>query len=743
MMTPMPPRGRATARLSLALTALLAVASGCANSGKAGTETMDKTPKDKAHKHTNRLAKEKSPYLLQHAHDPVDWYPWGDAAFEKARKEDKPIFLSIGYSTCHWCHVMERESFEDPEVARLMNEAFVCIKVDREERPDIDAVYMTVCQMLTGSGGWPLTVVMTPDRKPFFAGTYFPKASRQGRIGMVDLVPRLRELWATKRKDIADSADQIVGRLQQAVAGSAGEALGQAVLDRAADQLAARFDREYGGFGGAPKFPTPHNLLFLLRHWQRTGDGKYLDMVETTLQAMRRGGVCDHVGFGFHRYSTDARWLVPHFEKMLYDQALLAMAYTEAFQATGKPDYEQAAREIFTYVLRDMTAPGGGFYSAEDADSEGEEGKFYLWTLAQLREVLGEEDAALAAKVWNVAEAGNFHDEATRRRTGRNILHLRQPIPMLAKDLGLGEQALRARLETVRTRLFAAREKRVHPGKDDKVLTDWNGLTIAALAKGARAFGEPRYAEAGAKAADFALDHLRTKEGRLLHRFRGGEAGIAGHLDDYAFLAWGLIELYEATFNARYLKAALELTDTMLERFWDEEGGGLFLTADDSEELLVRHKESYDGAVPSGNSVAMLVLLRLGRMTARPELEEKAEAVGRAFAGGVARAPVAHTQMMVAVDVAVGPSHEIVIVGKPGAEDTEAMLAALRTRFLPRKVVLFRPAGEAKPPIAELAPFVEAQKALGGAATAYVCRNYACRQPTTDNEEMLKSLQVK
>ncbi|MFW6162984.1 MAG: thioredoxin domain-containing protein [Planctomycetota bacterium] len=688
----------------------------------------------------NRLADSKSPYLLQHADNPVDWYPWGEEAFAKAKKEDKPIFLSIGYSTCHWCHVMAHESFEDPEVARLMNEALVSIKVDREERPDIDNVYMTVCQMMTGSGGWPLTILMTPERKPFFAATYIPKTSRFGRTGMVELIPKIQELWETRRDDVVQSADQIVEHLRSSTGGQAGEALDPSVLALAADQLAARFDATHGGFGGPPKFPTPHNLTFLLRHWKRAGDEQSLKMVEETLRAMRLGGVYDHVGFGFHRYSTDARWLVPHFEKMLYDQALLAMAYVEAFQATGKADYERTARQIFTYVLRDMTAPQGGFYSAEDADSEGVEGKFYVWTVAELREVLGGDDGDLAIRVFNATEDGNFIDEAHRRRTGTNILHLTKPLPELADDLGMDKDTLRERLEGIRRKLCERREKRVHPHKDDKVLTDWNGLMIAALAKGARAFGEPRYAEAATKAARFLLGTLRDADGRLLHRFRAGHVGVRAHLDDYAFLAWGLIELYEATFDVSHLAAAQELTDAMLDGFWDEEAGGFFFTADTAEGLLVRQKESYDGAVPSGNSVAMLVLLRLARITGRAEWEARAEAVGRAFASRVRRMPAAHTQLMAALDFAVGPSFEVVIAGQPGADDTEALLTALRTRFLPNKVVLLRPAGVEEPPIARIAPFVEAQTARDGRATAYVCRDQACREPTTKKDEMLNAL---
>jgi uncharacterized protein YyaL (SSP411 family) len=691
----------------------------------------------------NRLIFEKSPYLLQHANNPVDWYPWGPEAFEKARKEDKPIFLSIGYSTCHWCHVMEHESFEDPEVARLMNQVFVSVKVDREERPDLDNIYMTVCQMMTGSGGWPLTIVMTPDKKPFFAGTYFPKKSRLGRIGMLDLVPRIQEIWTNRRDEVLKSADQITAALQQFSHEAPGEELGEPTLRTAFEQLAQRFDEQHGGFGNAPKFPTPHNLLFLLRYWRRTGNEKALRMVEKTLHAMRLGGVYDHVGFGFHRYSTDPIWLVPHFEKMLYDQALLAIAYTEAYQATGKAEYAQTAREVFSYVLRDMRAPIGAFYSAEDADSEGEEGKFYLWTEEQIRRVLSPDEADLIIKVFNVGKEGNFHEEATGGRSGRNILHLRRGLQEIASDLKIPEQRLRAHLGSAREKLFAAREKRIHPHKDDKVLADWNGLMIAALAKGARVLDEPGYAKAAKGASDFILHHMRNPNGRLLHRYRDGQPALPANVDDYAFLIWGMIELYETTFEVRFLQRALELNDDLVKHFWDEEAGGLYFTADDAEKLLVRQKDIYDGAIPSGNSVAALNLLRLGRIAANTDLEEKAVKIGRAFSKAVQQSPSAYTHLMLAVDFAIGPSYEVVIAGKAGAKDTKAMIRALRAHFLPNKVVILRPSEEESPNIANIAEYTKYQTSIDGKATAYVCLNYNCKLPTTDSGKMLELLDVK
>ena len=689
---------------------------------------------------SNHLRNEVSPYLRQHADNPVDWYPWGQEAFDKAQLEDKPIFLSIGYSTCHWCHVMAHESFENLEVARLMNEAFVSIKVDREERPDIDSLYMGACQAMTGSGGWPLTIIMTPDKKPFFAATYIPRESRFGLKGMTEMIPQVRDIWATRRGEALSLSDRITTELQRTSQTTTGEELDRATLKLAYEQLAGSFDGEYGGFGSAPKFPTAHNLLFLLRYWKRSGSRTALDMVEQTLQAMRHGGIYDHIGFGFHRYSTDSQWFVPHFEKMLYDQAMVSMAYVEAYQATGKEDYRKTAREILTYVLRDMTSPDGGFFSAEDADSEGVEGKFYLWTQGQIRQVLGNEEADLFSHVFDIREEGNYMDEARGNKSGANILHLRKPLAKVASDLSVSEQDLQADLEALRQRLFAHREECVHPMRDDKILTDWNGLMIAALAKGAQALGEPQYAEAACRAADFILGNMRKPNGRLWHRHRDEWTGIEAGLDDYAFLVWGLIELYEATFDASCLESALELTADMVKHFWDEVGGGFFLVPDDGESLLVRKKEIHDGAIPSGNSVAMLDLLRLGRMTANSEFEEKAARIGRAFSGSVKQSRASHGQLMVALDFGIGPSYEVVIAGKAHAADTIAMAEALRTRFLPNKVMLLNPGEGESAKIAGLAEFIKNQSSIGGRATAYVCLDHNCRLPTTDMDEMLKML---
>ncbi|HEX7077998.1 MAG TPA: thioredoxin domain-containing protein [Candidatus Eisenbacteria bacterium] len=680
----------------------------------------------------NRLRFEKSPYLLQHAFNPVDWYPWGEEAFARARDEDRPIFLSIGYATCHWCHVMERESFERRDVAALLNERYVPIKVDREERPDVDHIYMTVCQALTGSGGWPLSVILTPDRRPFFAGTYFPPEARFGRPGLVDLLYQIASAWDGQRSRIEASASEIVAAIRGEFAGLPGERPDPALLTTAFEHLLQRFDEEFAGFGNAPKFPTPHQLVFLFRYAHRTGDGRALDMAERTLRAMRRGGVYDQVGFGIHRYATDREWLVPHFEKMLYDQALLLLAMVEASAATGDPFAASAGREIAAYVLRDMTSPEGAFYSAEDADSEGVEGKFYVWTSAELRETLGEEDAALFGRVHGVEPRGNWVEPASGRLTGANILHLPADPAAVAREFGLPAEALAARLDAARRRLLEARARRPRPPLDDKILTGWNGLMIAALARAAAAWNEPALARAASKAADFLDARLIRADGRLLARYRDQEAAIPAYLDDYAFTAWGLIELYEATFDPRRLERALALAGEMERLFWDAENGGFFFTGEDGEPLLARAKEIYDGAIPSGNSVAALVLLRLARMTGRTELERRAEGLFRAFAGSVARMPAAHTQFLIALDFAFGPTREIVVAGEAEAPDTRALLAEARRHYLPRTVLLLREPGERGEALARLAPFTAAQATAGGKAAAYVCENFACKAPVTD-----------
>ncbi len=684
---------------------------------------------------SNHLAGQVSPYLLQHAHNPVNWYPWGEEAFAKARREDKPILLSIGYSTCHWCHVMEEESFSDSEVGRVLNENVIAIKVDREERPDIDQVYMQAAQMMGVHGGWPLNILMTYDKRPFFAATYLPKHSRFGRIGLIELIQQVGKLWQTDRARVLTPAGQLAEAMasMQATANAATTSGGKRAAipaDFSAqvfNGLNESFDAQYGGFGDAPKFPSPHKLLFLLRYWHNSGDKKALEMVEKTLTAMRAGGIFDQLGYGFHRYSTDGEWLLPHFEKMLSDQAMLLMAYAETYQATGKPEFAATAREIADYVQRVMQAPEGGFYSAEDADSDGEEGRFYMWRLDELNVLLGKDDAAFAAKVFAMTAAGNIRDEATGKQTGANVLHLAQA-PKTAAD--------KARLERIRIKLFDAREKRIHPFRDDKILTDWNGLMIAALSIAARALDEPAYAKSAATASDFILRNLHGKK-RLLHRYRAGKSGIKAHLDDYAFLIWGLLELYETDLNPAYLQSASELNSEMLAHF-SSPGGAFYFTADDGEALPIRPLDAYDGALPSGNSVAMMNLLRLARMTGNTLLEEQAANIAAAFGEDISRASSAFIWMAAAYMRATTPGFEIVLAGDRHAPKAKKMLRALRTRFLPDHVLLW-----SDETVNELAPYTKGQQAIGGQVTAYVCQNFQCNLPTTDVAKLLGMLGVK
>ena len=684
----------------------------------------------------NRLVFEKSPYLLQHAANPVDWYPWGPEAFSRAKGEEKPVFLSVGYATCHWCHVMARESFEDEEVAALLNRHFVSIKVDREERPDIDKIYMDATQAMTGQGGWPMTVVMTPDQRPFFAGTYFPKDQRYGRPGMLQILPQLAAAWEQDR----DRVDEVAGRVTEAIealsAPTPGDRdVGLHTIESAARQLYGRFDPQHGGFGHAPKFPTPHTLGLLLRHARRSGTREPVHAVTHTLREMRKGGIFDHIGLGFHRYSTDRQWLLPHFEKMLYDQALLAIAYIEAWQFTHDPFLAETAREIFRYVQRDMTAAGGGFYSAEDAESEGVEGKFYVWTTDEVRSILDETDAELFIRLYQLRDDGNFRHETGEANHHDNIPHLTLTLDEWAVQLDREPAALREQVERIRQTLFAARAQRVQPLKDDKVLTDWNGLMIAAFARGAFVLDDAELARAAIEAADFLLVNLQDDRGRLLKRYRNGVAGGQAHLEDYAFFAWGLTELFEATGEVRFLREALRLADLAIAHFWDDAAGGFFQTADDGERLLVRAREAYDGAMPSGNSVMAGNLLRLAHLTGRMEYADRAEKTVASFAGQVERGPASFAQMLQAVDMMVGPKQEIVIAGERGAEDTQAMLQALRSTFLPNRVLLQRGADESAAALTALAPYVEAMESIEGKATAYLCENFACRQPTTDPAE--------
>ncbi len=688
---------------------------------------------------SNKLINEKSPYLLQHAYNPVNWFAWTDEAFEKAKAEDKPIFLSIGYSTCHWCHVMEKESFEDEEVAQLMNDAFVSIKVDREERPDIDGIYMSVCQMITGSGGWPLTIAMTPDKKPFFTGTYFPKHNRFNRIGMMELIPKLKSVWINQKDEVLKSADEIAASLSKQNFISDKVEIDDTILDKAYQELLKRYDETHGGFGNAPKFPSPHNLIFLLRYWKRKTEPKALEMVEKTLTEMRYGGVYDHIGFGFARYSTDQQWLVPHFEKMLYDQAMLVMAYTETYLATKNKFYRTTAEEILEYVLRDMTHPEGGFYSAEDADSEGEEGKFYLWNADELRNVLDKDEYSFAIKVFNVSDNGNWTDESKGMMTGTNILHLKKSSKELAEEFNVSEEQFSKKLDLIRKKLFDYRVKRIHPHKDDKILTDWNGLMISAFAKAAQAFNNNQYADAAEKSYSFIEKYLTDKDEKLMHRFRDGESGLPAHIDDYAFIISALIDLYETTFDIKYLKRAVELNEILSKDYGDQYNGGFYFTSSSSEKLITRQKEVYDGAIPSGNSIALLNLIKLSRFTSDLKYENKAAELVKYFSGYISRSPSAFCMFMCGLDLLFSPSIEIVIVSELKDNLAINAIELIRNIFNPNKVVVLKSDNNHKD-FAALLSFTNDMNMKENNTTFYVCRDYKCNQPVNTIEELEKLL---
>jgi len=683
----------------------------------------------------NHLVHETSPYLLQHKNNPVDWYPWGAEALDRSKQEQKPIFLSIGYSACHWCHVMEHESFEDEAIAKSLNEKFVCIKVDREERPDLDQLYMNATQMMTGRGGWPMSVFLTPDLKPFYAGTYWPPRAAGGRPGFDQVIESVANAWNNNRAKVVDTADQLTKELARLDAQSpSGGALTAELLDGAAERLRRSFDTTYGGFGGAPKFPAPMSLQLLMRRWHRAGDSTALDMVRVTLDRMAAGGIYDHLGGGFARYSVDARWLVPHFEKMLYDNALLLATYVEAYQVTQDENYARVARETVDYVLRDMTDPLGGFYSTEDADSEGVEGKFYTWTRDQVREVLSEEVAATFSKVYDITQQGNFEHT--------NILNLPASLAEQAKLLGRTLEDLTDELSKSRAKLFAVREKRVHPHKDDKVIVAWNGLMIDAMARAGVVLGEPSYVAAAAKAAEFLLADLRTADGRLLHTWRHGQAKLAAYLDDYTCLANGLVSLYEATLTGRFLDQATELIEVVLNKFRDNKAGGFFYTGDDHEKLIVRGKDFTDNAVPSGNAIAATVLTRLAKLTGSPKYREAAQQTMVAAVPLMRRAPSATSQMLIAVDFELGPTYEMVLAGDFNQPSSQAVLADLQRRFLPNKVLAATSSasvGAQKPSPAQsasLAELLRGKEMLGGAPTLYLCEGFTCQAPAQGPEEI-------
>jgi uncharacterized protein len=688
----------------------------------------------------NRLAAETSPYLLQHAGNPVDWYPWGGEAFERARAEDRPILLSVGYSACHWCHVMEHESFEDEETAGLMNERFVNVKVDREERPDVDSLYMTAVQAMTGHGGWPMTVFLTPDGMPFYGGTYFPPEPRHGLPSFRQVLVAIDEAYRSRRDEVDRSAEGLREALERStrLAGDPSD-LEPGLLDEAFRGLARAHDSRHGGFGGAPKFPQPMALEFFLRHHARTGDEQALRMLTHTLHAMARGGMYDQVGGGFHRYSVDAHWLVPHFEKMLYDNALLARLYLHAFQATGDEELRRVAEEILGYVTREMTSPEGGFFSAQDADSEGEEGRFYVWSPEGIDDVLGPADGALFRLYYGVTAGGNFE--------GQSILHVQRQPSVVAADAGVPVEALEAVLTAGRAALYEARSKRVWPATDDKVLTSWNAMMLQAFATAARVLDEPRYLDTAVRNASFLLRELRP-DGRLRRTWRAGEARIGAFLEDHALLGDALLTLYEATFDPRWVREARNLGDAILDRFWDEGGGVFYDAAADGERLVVRPRSLDDNATPSGNSAATLLMLRLSSFTGEPRYERVGVRVLGSMAGVLKRAPIAFGHLLAALDFHLATPQEVAIVGDPARADTRALLDVVRESYRPNTVLAVLPTDgspgpggeEERIPATEEIPLLADRQALDGRATAYVCRRFTCRRPVTEPEALRSEL---
>lgn len=672
-------------------------------------------------KKSNRLIAEKSPYLLQHAYNPVDWYPWGDEAFARAQKENKPIFLSIGYSTCHWCHVMERESFEDDEVAAMLNRNFIAIKVDKEERPDIDSVYMNVCQALTGSGGWPMTILMTPNQQPFFAGTYFPKHTRYQMPGLMEILEAVSQQWKQEKDKLLESAGKIVEYMKRQEQQTSDGILSKALVEQAYNLFLKSFDPQYGGFGKAPKFPTPHNLMFLLRWSVLEREKNALLMVEKTLKQMYKGGLFDHVGFGFSRYSTDERWLVPHFEKMLYDNALLAITYLEAYQLTKNELYRRIAEKTLLYVQREMMSEKGGFYCAQDADSEGVEGKYYVLEPSEVIEILGEDDGAYFNGYFDITPQGNFE--------GSNIPNL------------IGNDAYSKsdeRIEALCKKIYDYRLTRTKLHKDDKILTSWNSLMIGAFAKAYQVLGDEIYLQTAEEAMEFTTQNLTLKDGRLSVRYRDGETMGIGYLDDYAFTAWASLELYEATFKAEYLEKSLFYIQQITELFADEENGGFFLYGKDNQNLILRPKETYDGAIPSGNSVTGYVLMRLARLIGEPRLEELAEKQLNFLTSGMEHYPAGFSFGLMAAMLALYPTREVVCVAK-SQEDLHILKEVLRKHFLPNTVVLVKKPTEDDSP-GQILEFLQDYGLKDGKTAYYICENNTCTPPITDLNELEKRL---
>lgn len=706
-------------------------------------------------KYTNQLIKEKSPYLLQHAHNPVDWFPWAEAAFEKAKKENKVIFLSVGYSTCHWCHVMEHESFEDEAIAQFLNEHYVAIKVDREERPDIDSVYMTSVMAMSGQGGWPLSVFLTPEKRPFFGGTYFPPYPKWGAPGFLDVLKSIHQSWMANASQIITSSVTLTEIIKQRKeeAESRGK-LTENSLHAAYDQFAQMFDQTFGGFGQSPKFPSSHNVSYLLKYYWKYQEPYALQIADLTLKKMANGGLQDHLGGGFHRYSTDQEWQIPHFEKMLYDQALLSRTYVEAFQMTKNESYAQTARNIFDYVLRDMQDSQGGFFSAEDADSidpyedagaEGlhkKEGAFFLWRQEEIVKILSPKEAEIFCEYFGIEPNGNAKFDPHGEFTGKNILWIVHDLDELAKKHQMSADDIWKLIETAKVKLFQVREKRKRPHLDDKILTDWNGLMMASLAYGARVLNDDKYLKAAQRASDFIEMKLSLPEGKLLHRFRDGESALNGTLEDYAFYVYGLLELHQATLDVKYLKRAYELTLKMLDLFWDDKRGGFFQTSHEAEELIFRAKESYDGAIPSGNSMAADNLLRLYHLTGYKEFQDSAEDLFDVFAEDIMSNPGSYAQFLSAFLLVFSGMVEIFITEGSNQEIVDQIKQLNVSQFLPQTLVLKKSADESQNKSLSFIPFWNERKTIDGKTTVYICQNHQCQKPLTEMDEIIKAFKV-
>lgn len=678
-------------------------------------------------KKANKLVNESSPYLLQHAYNPVEWYPWSDEAFNLANKENKPIFLSIGYSTCHWCHVMEEESFENQEIAKLLNESFVCVKVDREERPDIDNIYMTVCQILTGSGGWPLTIIMTPDKKPFFAGTYFPPKSIYGRIGLSELIPKIDSIWKNDKETIYENADEISNALKTASISTSKGEFNKSILDSAFIEFENLYDEQFGGFGQSPKFPTPHQLNFLLRYHLTNGNEKSLEMVENTLTNMRYGGIFDHVGYGFHRYSTDRQWLLPHFEKMLYDQANLISVFSELYTITKNKFYLNTAKEIFEYVKRELYTEKGSFYSAEDADSEGVEGKFYVWEKSEIKEIL-KDNSELYSKVYNIYSNGNYTEEAQGHGAGGNIPHLKNSLEYTSNELNISEEELKAKLSDLNFKLLNERDKRIHPFKDKKILTDWNSLMISAICDLVIASNDYNYLEFAINCEKFINENL-TDENEIYH-LKTDNKSITGFIDDNAFYIESLLKLYYLTYDISYIKKAVKFTDITVEKFYSEENKAFYFAKEDSEDLLVRKIEFYDGAVPSGNSVMLNNLIQLNKITANNKYSEIADNMLNSFYNLAIKSPTSFSEYLISAQFVSNVSYEIVIVGQKTDKNIKLVNSAIYDLFRPNKVVIWKEDDEDE--ITKIAEYSKMMYVVNDKLTIYLCKNYSCENPTND-----------